>query len=198
MSKQKRSRTVSTSGKAKSGKPKSGHGAIEPTGKIEQAILQIRGERVILDSDLAGLYGVETKRLNEQVKRNIDRFPEDFMFQLSAEEQGALRSQSATSKGRGGRRYAPFAFTEHGAIMAANVLNSPRAVEASVYVVRAFVRLRNMLMQDKEFAARLDKLESHVGKQDRQLVALIAAIRQLMTPPDPPKKRIGFQTEAEG
>ena len=91
MSKQKRSRTVSTSGKAKSGRPKSGHGAIEPAGKIEQAIVQIRGERVILDSDLAELYGVETKRLNEQVKRNIDRFPEDFMFQLSAEEQGALR-----------------------------------------------------------------------------------------------------------
>jgi len=184
-------------------------------GKIERAILLVRGEKVILDRDLAHLYGVPTKRLNEQVKRNIDRFPEDFLFQLTWEEAMASRSQLATLERDGkhsegsrsqsatlkrGRniKYRPWAFTEHGAIMAATVLNSPRAVQVSVYVVRAFVRLRRMLLGHKVLAAKLDKLENQVGKHDRQIVALVNAIRQLMEPPpEPPKKRIGFQTEAE-
>lgn len=112
--------------------------------RIAQSILVLRGHRVLLDADLAALYGVKTKRLNEQVRRNLDRFPEDFMFQLTDEEQAALRSQFATSKAsRGGRRYLPYVFTEHGAIMAASVLNTPRAVEMSIYVVRTFVKLRD-------------------------------------------------------
>ena len=151
---------------------------------------------MILDSDLAGLYGVTTGRLNEQVRRNAARFPDDFVFHLNPEELANLKSQSATSSsGWGGRRKPPHAFTEHGAIMAANVLNSPRAVQVSVYVVRAFVRLRRMMVQHKDLASKLDKLEHKVGKHDRQIVA----IRQLMAPPpEPPKKQIGFQTEAKG
>jgi len=212
MSKQKRSQTVTTSRKAPS---KASKQPVMSVGKIERAILLVRGEKVILDRDLAHLYGVPTKRLNEQVKRNIDRFPEDFLFQLTWEEAMASRSQLATLERDGkhsegsrsqsatlkrGRniKYRPWAFTEHGAIMAATVLNSPRAVQVSVYVVRAFVRLRRMLLGHKVLAAKLDKLENQVGKHDRQIVALVNAIRQLMEPPpEPPKKRIGFQTEAE-
>jgi len=169
-------------------------------GQIARAILLIRGERVILDADLARLYGVTTKRLNEQVRRNIGRFPLDFMFQLTGEDVECLRSQFATLDRRPGRgqysKYLPLVFTEHGAIMAANVLNSPCAVQASVFVVRAFVRLRNALAQHKELAAKLNELEGKVEKHDQQIVALIQAIRQLMTPPnDPPRKPIGFRTE---
>src|SRR3979411_3413218 len=130
---------------------------------VESRILILRGHKVILDSDLAELYGVPAKRLNEQVKRNAERFPADFMFQLSAREHGFLRSQIATSKkGRGGRRYPPYAFTEHGAIMAATVLNSSRAVQMSVFVVRAFVRLREMLAANKSLAAKIDELENQI------------------------------------
>lgn len=193
MSKQKRSQTVTTSGKTKAGKA-----VVAPVGQIERSILLIRGEKVILDADLAELYGVETKVFNQAVKRNMHRFPEDFMFQVAREEMESLRSQSVTSRGHGGRRYAPYAFTEHGAIMAATVLNSPRAVEVSVYVVRAFVRLRRMLAGHKELAAKLDKLERKVGGHDRQIIALVDAIRQLMAPPpEPPGKKIGFQSELE-
>ena len=166
-----------------------------PIGKIEQAILLVRGEKVILAADLAALYGVETRVLNQAVKRNAERFPEDFMFQLTSDEAFALRSQFVTSKGRGGRRYAPYAFTEHGTIMAATVLNSPRAVQVSVYVVRAFVRLRRMLAQNKELATKLADLERKVGDHDQKIVALIQAIRQLMAPPPgPPRKKIGFHS----
>lgn len=134
--------------------------AAVPIEQISSSILFFRGQRVLLDSDLAALYGVTTKRFNEQVRRNLARFPADFMFQLTAEEVTGLRSQIATSNvGRGGRRYAPYAFTEHGAIMAATILNSPLAVEMSVYVVRAFVQLRDMLASNKELARRLDELE---------------------------------------
>jgi hypothetical protein len=186
-----------------------------PIGKIERAILLIRGERVILDADLAELYGVATKVLNQAVKRNLERFPEDFMFQLTGDESGALRSQSVildgqegnahlrsqsvTSRsGYGGRRYAPYAFTEHGAIMAATVLNSPRAVQVSVYVVRAFVQLRRALAQNKQLAAKLADLERKVGDHDQKIVAIIQAIRELMAPPSkPPRKPIGFQSEME-
>jgi len=168
-----------------------------PMGKIERSILFVRGERVILDADLAALYGVATKRLNEQVRRNIDRFPDDFVFQLNRNELNNLKSQFATSSlGWGGRRKAPLAFTEHGAIMAATVLNSPRAVQVSVYVVRAFVQLRRMLDQNKELAAKLADLERKVGDHDQKILAIIRAIRELMAPPPrPPRKPIGFQSE---
>ena len=131
-----------------------------PVERIEQAILWMRGQKVILDADLAVLYGVTTKRLNQQVRRNIERFPADFLFQLSAEESEALRLQFATLKsGRGQhRKYAPLAFTEHGAIMAASVLNSPRAIQVSVHVVRAFVRLREVLATHKDLARKLEDL----------------------------------------
>lgn len=196
MNRRKRSQTVTTSKRAAGAAPGSG---IMPVGKIEQAILLVRGEKVILDAELAALYGVATRALNQAVKRNLDRFPEDFMFQLTRDEASSLRSQTVTSKpGRGGRRYAPYAFTEHGAIMAATVLNSPRAVQVSVFVVRAFVRLRRMLIQHKELAAKLAQLERKLEGHDRQIIALVDAIRRLMAPPpEPPRKRIGYQSEAE-
>jgi len=196
MSKRKRSRAMTTSRRAST---KGSALMAVPDNSIEGMIMLLRGERVILDADLGGLYGVPTRALNQAVKRNLERFPADFMFLLTSEEAARLRSQTVTSKsGRGGRRYTPYAFTEHGAIMAANVLNSPRAVRASVFVVRAFVRLRRMLFQHKELAARLDELERKLEGHDRQIIALVDAIRQLMAPPQgPPRRRIGFQSEAE-
>ena len=170
--------------------------AILPAERIESRILLARGQKVILDSDLAELYGVNTKRLNEQVKRNRDRFPADFMFQLSSAEAENLRSQSATSKSaRGGRRYRPYAFTEHGAIMAASVLNTPRAVEVSVYVVRAFINLRETIGTHKELARKFAELEQRMETHDEDIAALFEAIRQLMEPPETPAKRIGFLSE---
>jgi hypothetical protein len=152
----------------------------------------------MLDSDLARLYGVTTTRLNEQVKRNLDRFPLDFMFQLTKEEWKSLISQIATSKrGRGGRRKLPYAFTEHGAVMAANVLNSPVAVRASIVVVRAFVRLRQLLVSHEELARKLEALEKKFEKHDAQFKVVFDAIRQLMAPEKPPRQRqIGFRTTA--
>ena len=157
----------------------------------------------MLDADLAALYGVTTKRLNEQVMRNLGRFPSDFMFQLTNQEVAILRSQFATSSlearrfAWGGRRYTPHAFTEHGALMAAMVLNSPRATEVSIYVVRAFVELRDTLVSHKELAKRLDELESRLERKftthDQAIAGILDAIRQLMVPPEPTKKRrIGF------
>ena len=173
--------------------------AIIPIGRIEQDILLLRGQKVILDADLAQLYGVATKVLNQAIKRNIERFPEDFMFQLTDGESAALRSQIVTSKeGRGGRRYAPYAFTEHGAIMAASVLNTEQAVKVSVYVVRAFVKLREMLSTHKQLAQKLAELERGLQKHDHQILALVEAIRQLMEPPPEPKRKpIGYATEHE-
>ena len=182
-----------------------------PAERIAQSILLLRGQKVIMDADLAALYGVPTKRFNEQVRRNLERFPADFMFQLTEEEWAALRSQFATLKtGRGQhRKYLPFAFTEHGAIMAATILNSPRATEVSVYVVRAFVRLREVLASNKELSKRLDDLEqtteamalqhdSFARNTRAQLKQVFDAIRELMTPPEPSKKRpIGFMTGEE-
>jgi len=171
---------------------------------IEHGIVVLRRQRVILDRDLAALYGVTTKRLNEQVRRNAARFPEDFMFRLSAEEAAALRSQFATSKtstrdGRGGTRYRPFAFTEHGAIQAANVLNSSRAVEMGVHVVRAFVRLRELLGSNQELARRLDQLEAGIEKKlashDEAIAAILSAIRELMKSPVPKRRGIGFTAD---
>jgi len=152
---------------------------------------------VILDADIAELYGVPVKRLNEQVKRNQERFPSDFMFQLTGKEHAFLRSQIATSnKSRGGRRYRPYAFTEHGAIMAATVLNSDRAVQMSVFVVRAFVRLREMLATNRRLAGKLDELENRLDTHDSVIGELIEAIKELMKPQEPSRVRIGFQLPA--
>jgi hypothetical protein len=171
--------------------------ALVPIEQISSSILFVRGQRVLLDSDLAALYGVTTKRFNEQVRRNQARFPADFMFQLTAEEVTGLRSQIATSNvGRGGRRYAPYAFSEHRAIMAATILNSPLAVEMSVYIVRAFVQLRDMLGSNKELARRLDDLERKLASHDQAITGILKAIRELMSPPPEPKRRgIGFTAD---
>jgi len=145
----------------------------------------------MLDADLAELYGVTTKRLNEQVKRNASRFPGDFMFQLTPDETRILRSQFATSRsGWGGRRALPYAFTEHGAVMLASVLNSPTAVDASVQVVRAFVRLREILATHKDLARKLEDLEK---KYDARFRVVFDAIRKLMAPPERPRRQIGFR-----
>jgi phage regulator Rha-like protein len=163
-----------------------------PMERIEKAILFIRGEKVMLDTDLAELYGVETKRLNEQVRRNPGRFPPDFMFQLTIEEAESLRSQFATLKRGEHRKYLPYAFTEHGALMLANVLNSERAAQTSVQVVRAFIKLRQMLASNAELARKLAALEQ---KYDAQFKVVFDAIRQLMSPPAKPKREIGFHVK---
>jgi len=168
---------------------------IVPTEHVAPLIVVIRGQRVLLDSDLAKLYGVTTTRLNEQVKRNLDRFPADFMFRLTQEEWDALISQNATSKGgRGGRRKLPYAFTEHGAVMAANVLNSPVAVRASIAVVRAFIRLRQILSSHEDLARKLDALEKKFEKHDTQFRVVFDAIRRLMEPAPARRRSIGFHT----
>jgi hypothetical protein len=166
---------------------------------IASRIVVLRGQRVMLDVDLAALYGVTTKRLNEQVKRNRERFPDDFMLRLTSTDVETLnRSQIATgSQKHRDPRFAPYAFTEHGALMAAMVLNSSRATEVSVYVVRAFVELRDTLVAHKELAKRLDELESRLQRKlathDQAIAGILDAIRQLMVPPEPTKKRrIGF------
>lgn len=164
-----------------------------PVERVERAILLIRGEKVILDTDLAALYGVPTKRLNEQVKRNKGRFPDDFMFQLTdAEKSEVVANCDHLSKLKFSPQR-PFAFTEHGAIMAANVLNSERAVQASVAVVRAFVRLRQMIASNAELARKLAELER---KYDAQFKVVFDAIRELMTPPEPKRKQIGFHARS--
>jgi ORF6N domain len=174
-----------------------------PVEHIAPAILVLRGQKVLLDTDLANLYGVSTKRFNEQVRRNRERFPSDFMFQLTAEEQESLRSQIATlGAGRGQhRKYLPHAFTEHGAIMAATILNSPRAVEMSVYVVRAFVHLRGLLNSNRELARRFAQLETRLDKKltehDRAIGAILSAIRELMHPRPPKRRPIGFSADLE-
>jgi hypothetical protein len=160
--------------------------ALVPVEHIARAILVFRGHKVLLDAELAALYGVSTKRLNEQVKRNAERFPEDFLFRLSAVEVEALnRSQIATgSQKHRDPRFPPYAFTEHGAIMAATILNSPRAVEMSIYVVRAFVKLRDLLSSNRELARRFAQLETRLDKKltehDETIAAILSAIRQLM------------------
>lgn len=163
----------------------------------ERLILLIRGQKVILDSDLAELYGVPTKRLNEQVRRNKERFPSDFMFQLTLEEAERLRSQFATSNmqaGRGGRRYLPYVFTEHGAMMAAGVLNSPQAIQTSIFVVRAFVRLRHILASQEDLAAKVKRLQKTVQNHDKQIVAIVDTIQLLMPVlEEPPKEPFGFR-----
>ena len=165
-------------------------------GFIERRIYLIRKQKVILDSDLAELYGVPTKRLNQQVRRNLARFPEDFMFQLTPEEAESLRSHFATSKtGSGGRRYIPLVFTEQGVAMLSTVLNSERAILVNIAIMRAFVKLREILATNKDLAEKLDALEK---KYDKQFRIVFQAIRELMKPEDPPKERqIGFRVERE-
>ena len=159
---------------------------------VESAIHLIRGQRVMLDSDLAAIYGVTTKRLNEQLRRNRDRFPLDFAFQLTAQEFTNLKSQFATSSSHGGKRKVPWAFTEHGAIMLASVLNSAVAIDASVRVVRAFVRLREMISANAELAAKFAQLERRLDSHDEAIAQLFAAIRQLLAPAPEKKREIGF------
>ena len=181
------------------------HNVLVLTRRVETKILVMRGRKVILDSDLAELYGVEVKRLNQQVKRNAERFPSDFVFRVTAND---LRLQFATSNGkakssgkpqkpsRGGRRYRPYAFTEHGAIMAATVLNSKRAVEMSIFVVRAFVRMREALATNQRIVAKLKELEKRVGDHDADIQDIVDAIREMMKPPAAPGRKIGFQLPA--
>lgn len=165
-----------------------------PVERIEKAIFVIRGEKVILDADLALIYGVSTKRLNEQVKRNRTRFPDDFMFRLTSEEKAEVVANCDHLRGLKFSPNLPHAFTEHGTIMAANVLNSERAVQASVEIVRAFVRLRLILSSNAELSRRLDDLES---KYDRQFKVVFDAIRELMSPTPPSgRKQIGFRSKS--
>jgi len=161
-----------------------------PVDKIEKAILLIRGQKVMLDADLAELYGVETKVLVQAVKRNLERFAEDFMFQLSQEEFAILRSQFVTSSDWGGRRYRPYAFTEQGVAMLSGVLRSPRGIQVNIEIMRAFIRLRRMLAGHVELARKLDALEK---KYDAQFKQVFEAIRQLMTPREPKRRPIGFR-----
>lgn len=169
--------------------------ALVPIERVEQHILLIRGHKVMLDRDLADLYEVETKAMNRAVQRNLARFPEDFMFQLTPDEFADLRRQSGTSSGWGGRRYLPYAFTEQGVAMLSSVLNSPRAVQVNIQIMRTFVRLRQMLASNEDLARKLAALEN---KYDTQFKAVFDAIRQLMAPQHPPKRRqIGFKRDAE-
>ncbi len=179
---------------------------IIPHQPVEDLIHTLRGQRIILDSDLAKVYGVTTTRLNQQVRRNADRFPADFAFQVTADEFAGLMLQIATSKkGRGGRRKLPLAFTEHGAIMAANVLNSPRAVQMSVFVVRAFVKMREILGDNRHLAEKLAELERRLtGRLDvheQAIVHILDEIKKLMEPlpppPEPKRREIGFHVRDE-
>lgn len=170
--------------------------AVIPLDRVERKILIIRSLRVMIDSDLAALYGVPTKRLNEQVRRNIRRFPRDFMFQLNAREAESLRSQFATSKeGRGGRRNRPYAFTEQGVAMLSSVLASERAIDVNVSIMRAFVQLREMIASRKDLAAKLTELEK---RYDAQFQSIFEAIRELMSPPEAPRRKMGFEVKERG
>lgn len=166
---------------------------------ITRTILLLRGQRVILDAELAALYGVTTKALNQAVKRNAERFPQDFVFRLDRTEVEALnRSQSVTgSQKHRDPRFPPFAFTEHGAIMAATILNSPRAVEMSLYVVRAFVQLRELFASNAELARKLTELERKLKGHDEAITAILSAIRELMNPPAQKRRGIGFTADLE-
>lgn len=176
--------------------------ALVPTESIERSILVIRGHKVMLDSDLAKLYGVETKILLRAVRRNLNRFPGDFMFQLTDEEWEILRIHFGTSnnpaqdggsqRGRGGRRYNPYVFTEHGLLMLANVLNSDRAIGVSIEIVRAFIRLRQLMTEHEELKQRILEMEQ---RYDKQFAVVFDAIMELMQPPEQPTRQIGFRVE---
>jgi hypothetical protein len=166
--------------------------------KVDSKIFVLRGQRVILDTDLAELYGVQVRHLNQQAKRNAKRFPPAFRFQLSAREMAILKSQNViSSKGHGGARYRPYAFTEHGAIMAATVLSSERAIEMSVFVVLAFVRMRRAIVGNRHILTKLAELEHRLESHDADIQDLMNAIRELMSPEEPNRRRIGFETPSE-
>ncbi len=168
--------------------------AIVVAQKVDSKIFVLRGQRVILDTDLAELYGVQVRQLNQQVKRNAKRFPAAFRFQLSPHELTLLRSQNVISSSRhGGARYLPYAFTEHGAIMAATVLNSDRAVEMSIFVVLAFVRMRRAIAGNRNVLNKLAELELRLETHDSEIQSLMDAIRELMVPEEPNRRRIGFE-----
>ena len=172
--------------------------AIVVARKVDSKIFVLRGQRVILDTDLAELYGVQVRHLNQQAKRNAKRFPPAFRFQLSAHELKILKSQNViSSEGHGGARYHPYAFTEHGAIMAATVLNSERAIEMSVFVVLAFVRMRRAIAGNRNILMKLAELEHRLKSHDADIQDLMNAIRELMSPEEPHRRRIGFEAPAE-
>ena len=171
-----------------------------PVEHISRSILVLRGHKVLLDEELAALYGVTTGALVQAVKRNISRFPPDFMFQLTAAERDVLRSQSViTTPGRGGRRYMPYVFTEQGVAMLSSVLGSERAIAVNIEIMRAFVRMRELLASNKELAHRIDELEARIEKKlathDEAIAAILSAIRQLMNPPAPKRRPIGFTAD---
>jgi len=167
--------------------------SVVPVGKIENRILLIKGEKVIIDADLAEFYGVPTKRLNEQVKRNKDRFPHDFMFQLSPDEKAEVVANCDHLENLKYSRTLPYAFTEHGAIMAAGVLNTSRAIEVSVFIVRAFVKVRQMVAGYKDLQRKIAQVERRLTDHDEQIIELVNLIKQLLNPEPPPKKRrIGY------
>lgn len=167
--------------------------ALMPVERISQSILILRGQRVLLDANLATLYGVPTGTLVQAVKRNLERFPEVFMFQLTADEWAALRSQFVISnEGRGGRRYSPYAFSEQGVAMLSSVLKSPHAIAVNIEIMRAFVRMRELLASNKELAQKLAELERKVDTHDQAIVGILKAIRELMHTPEPKKRPIGF------
>jgi phage regulator Rha-like protein len=170
---------------------------------IANKVLEVRGKKVMLDSDLAKLYGVETKQLLQQVKRNIKRFPDDFMYHLTSQEVislrcqfgiSNLRSQSVTSSW-GGRRYLPYVFTQEGVAMLSSVLNSDRAIQVNILIMRAFVKLKEIFVDHTQLAYKLNELERRVEKHDKAIKEILDAIRQLITPPEKPKRRIGFYSE---
>jgi hypothetical protein len=164
--------------------------------RVGQFILVIRRQRVLLDEDLAALYGVETRVLLQAVKRRLTRFPADFMFELSSTEWTALRSQIVTSKlGRGGRRYAPYAFTEQGVAMLSSVLNSDRAIAVNIEIIRSFVRIRSLLEADKSLARKFDRIERKLASPDQAILGILSAIRQFMNPPDPKRRGTGFTAD---
>ncbi len=159
--------------------------------RIISKIFYIRGQKVMLDEDLAKLYNVETKRLNEQVKRNIDRFPKDFMFQLTPKEFGNLKSQIATSSW-GGKRKLPLAFTEHGILMLSGVLNSKVAIKVNVRIIRIFIKMREMLLTHKDILLKLEQLEKEVTDNTKDIQIIFHHVKQLLNPPNPPRRKIGF------
>ena len=165
---------------------------IIPDETIISKIYLIRGQKVMLDSELAELYGVETKRLNEQTKRNLDRFPDDFMFQLKPEEFENLKSQSATSSW-GGKRKLPYAFTEYGVLMLSGVLNSPTAIQVNIRIMRVYAKLREMVLTHKDILLKLEQLEHTVSQNSSDIEIIFSALKQLLNPKQPPRQRIGFK-----
>ena len=164
---------------------------------IASKIYLLRKYRVMLDSDLAELYGVDTKRLNEQVKRNIERFPEDFMFQLSSQELESLKSHFATSNSRGGRRGLPYAFTEHGVLMLSSVLNSDQAIAVNIHIIRVFAKMRELLSTHRDVLLKLEKMEKEINIHDQDIQMIFKYLKELLNPKSGPMRKIGFKRSNE-